>query len=212
MKVTIFGATGALGRECLQQCLDAGHEVTALVRSPAKLPAEVREQINIVEGDCLDPGSVSKALERDTNGVLFAIGVDKGSREDLCTHATRNILNAMRDLEIRRFVWCGGGSNLVDDDQVTLGARFVEFFARTFMSLKHRDKTHQLELLAQSPDIDWLGVRPLQMRNGKKRGKYRVGFDRFSGLSVIHFADCADSMIAMLEDDTWIHKAPIIQY
>ena len=32
MKVTVFGATGALGRECTQQCLEAGHEVVAFVR------------------------------------------------------------------------------------------------------------------------------------------------------------------------------------
>ena len=37
MKVTIFGATGALGVECVAQCLEAGHEVTVLARRPAKL-------------------------------------------------------------------------------------------------------------------------------------------------------------------------------
>jgi putative NADH-flavin reductase len=50
------------------------------------------------------------------------------------------------------------------------------------------------------------------MRKGPKRGQYRLGFDRFNGLSVISFADCADAMVKMLEDDTWLSKAPIIQY
>ena len=44
MKVTILGSTGDLGKECLQQCLDAGHEVTVLVRRPAKLPAAVKDK------------------------------------------------------------------------------------------------------------------------------------------------------------------------
>ncbi len=48
MKVTIFGATGALGRECLEQCLEAQHEVTVLARSPSKLPAELRNQITVI--------------------------------------------------------------------------------------------------------------------------------------------------------------------
>ena len=52
----------------------------------------------------------------------------------------------------------------------------------------------------------------MQMKEGAKKGVYRVGFNAFSGLSSISFADCAHAMIHMLEDDTWIGKAPIIQY
>lgn len=212
MKVTVFGATGALGSECVKQALEAGHEVTVLVRNAAKLADAVRERVTVIEGDGLDLGSVEKALEGGTQAVLFAIGVDKKSPEDLCTDATRHILDSMRKLGVEKFVWCGGGSNLVEDDQVTLGARFVEFFASTFMGLRHRDKAHQLALLDQSKDVKWIGIRPLQMKAGPKRGEYRLGFDKFSGMSVIHFADCAHAMLRMLEDDTWIHKAPIVQY
>ena len=42
--------------------------------------------------------------------------------------------------------------------------------------------------------------------------RYRLGYDAFSGTSRIHFADCAHAMLGMLDDDTWIHEAPIIQY
>jgi putative NADH-flavin reductase len=212
LKVTIFGATGALGGECLTQCLQAQHEVTALVRTPSKLTDELRSRITLVEGDALDADSVTHALGGGTEGVLFALGIDKRSPEDLCTDATRHILAAMPDLGVRRFVWCGGGSTLVEDDVVGFGARFVERFARSFMGLRHRDKEHQLELLRQRSDIDWAGVRPLQMRRGPMRGEYRLGFDAFSGLSKISFADCAHAMLRMLDDGTWRHKAPIIQY
>jgi len=211
MRITLFGATGALGGECLQQCLDARHEVTVVARTPEKLNGSMRAQITVIEGDALAASVVDRALE-GAEAVLFAIGVDKGSPEDLCTDITRHILTSMQKHGTRRLVWCGGGSTIVADDDVTFGARFVEFFANTFMGLRHRDKAHQLELLEQNRDLDWIGIRPLQMRTGPRRGHYRVGFDRFSGLSKIHFADCADAMIRMLEDDTWLHRAPIIQY
>lgn len=212
MKIALFGATGMLGSECLLQCLDAGHDVTVLVRNPAKLSDEVRNKITVVEGDALDPGHVAEVVGSGIEAVLFAIGVDKHSPEDLCTDATRNILDSMRNLGVERFIWCGGGSNLLAEDQVTLGAKFVRFFASTFMGLRHRDKTHQLELLRKSLDVKWVGLRPLQLRKGPMRGAYRVGFDKFSGMSVIHTADCAHAMLQMLDDDTWLHKAPIIQY
>lgn len=41
MKLTVFGATGGIGKEIVQQALDAGHEVTAVVRDPARLPSPV---------------------------------------------------------------------------------------------------------------------------------------------------------------------------
>ena len=212
MNLTIFGATGALGSECLEQALEAGHDITVLVRSPEKLPTEVRVRATVLKGSALDAEAVGRALSRETDAVLFAIGIDKQSPEDLCTDATRHILAAMPGLGIRRLVWCGGGSTLVEKDQIGFGARFVELFASTFMGLRHRDKQHQLELLKQHQDIEWVGLRPLQMRPGPKRGKYRIGYDRFSGFSKISFADCAHAMLAMLEDDRWIHEAPIIQY
>lgn len=140
------------------------------------------------------------------------MGVDRRSPEDLCTDVTRHILTAMPRLGVRRFVWCGGGSTIVEDDAVTFGAKFVEMFAGTFMALRHRDKQHQLDLLDLSLDVEWMGVRPLQMRRGPRRGDYRLGFHPFNGFSAISFADCAHAMIRMLTDDTWLHKAPIVQY
>jgi putative NADH-flavin reductase len=212
MKVTIFGATGLLGRECLSQCLEAGHEVRVLARTPSKLPAELRDRITIIEGDGLDPGAVERALAGGTDAILFAVGIDRRSPEDLCTDVTRNILGSMRKLGIKRFVWCGGGSTVSDEDVVSFGSKFVGWFARTFMALRHRDKLHQTALLSESRDVEWVGIRPLQMRKGPKRGKYRVGFHRYSGLSKITAADCAHAMIRMLTDETWLHRAPVIQY
>jgi putative NADH-flavin reductase len=212
MRITILGATGALGRECVTQCLQAGHDVTVLARTPAKLDATIAARVEVIEGDGLDPAAVARAIPGGTEAVLFAIGIDRRSPEDLCTDVTRHVFAAMRASGVRRFVWCGGGSTLVAEDQITFGARFVDFFARTFMGLRHRDKAHQLALLGESTDLDWLGVRPLQMRAGPRRGTYRLGFDTFSGLSKITFADCADAMLGMLADDTWLHRAPIVQY
>jgi putative NADH-flavin reductase len=212
VKVTIFGATGALGAECVEQSLEAGHEVTVLARTPGKLSPTLRDRIHIVEGDGLQAEDVAGVLAGGTDAILFAIGIDKRSPEDLCTQVTRHILAAVPSMGIRRLVWCGGGSTIVGDDQVTAGARFVELFARTFMGLRHRDKVHQLALLERSLAIEWIGVRPLQMRKGPRRGDYRLGFHPYNGFSSISFADCAHAMVQMLTDDTWLHKAPIIQY
>lgn len=212
MKLTIFGATGAVGSECLMQALSAGHEITVLVRTPSKLPAELRDRVTVIEGNALERSDVETVLPAGTDAVLFAIGVDKHSPQDLCTDVTRHILSLMPGLGINKLVWCGGGSTLVEEDQVTLGARFVALFARIFMALRHHDKTHQYQLLKQHTEINWVGVRPLQIRKGELRGDYRIGFDTFSGASWISFADVGHVMLALLDDDHWRGKAPIVQY
>jgi putative NADH-flavin reductase len=212
MNVTLFGATGSLGSECLLQLLGAGHTVTVLARTPSKLPSDLRDRIRVIPGDGLRSNDVAEALPPGTDAVLFAVGIDRRSPEDLCTDVTRNILASMRSVGTRRLIWCGGGATFVEDDVITFGAKFVEAFSRTLMGLRHRDKVHQLELLNQNRDIDWIGIRPLQMKKGAKRAEYRLGFDAFNGFSSISFADCAHAMIRMLSDDTWLHKAPIIQY
>jgi putative NADH-flavin reductase len=213
VKVTLFGATGSLGSECLEQCLQAGHDVTVLVRSPDKLPVTLRNRITVIKGDGLDFDDVARVLPRGTDAVLFAVGVDeKTSPPDLCTDVTRHILAAMRAQQIPRLVWCGGGSNFRPEDVITFGARFVRWFSATFLKHRHTDKEHQLQLLDDNTDVCWIGVRPLQMKSGPKKGTYRLGYNAFSGLSSISFADCAHAMVTMLDDDTWLGKVPIIQY
>jgi putative NADH-flavin reductase len=213
MNVSLFGATGSLGSECLAQCLSAGHEVTVLVRTPEKLPAAFKDRMNVIQGDGLNLADVDRAMPPGTDAVLFAIGVDeKSSPPDLCTDVTRHILATMRERQVPRLVWCGGGSTLRPEDVVTFGARFVRWFSETFLRHRHTDKEHQLVLLDENSDICWIGVRPLQMKAGPKKGQYRLGFNAFSGFSSISFADCAHAMVHLLEDDTWVGKAPIIQY
>jgi hypothetical protein len=50
-RLLILGATGSLGRHVLRQALAAGHVVTVFVRTPSKLPPEVRERVSVHTGD-----------------------------------------------------------------------------------------------------------------------------------------------------------------
>lgn len=50
-RILILGATGSLGRHVLRQALTAGHDVTAFVRSPSKLPHEIQQRVSVRAGD-----------------------------------------------------------------------------------------------------------------------------------------------------------------
>ena len=50
MKIAIFGATGTIGRRIAQGALARGHELTAIVRDPARLDIS-HERLTAVKGD-----------------------------------------------------------------------------------------------------------------------------------------------------------------
>jgi putative NADH-flavin reductase len=50
-RLIILGATGSLGHHALGQALAAGHQVTAIVRKPARLPPDARPRVAIHTGD-----------------------------------------------------------------------------------------------------------------------------------------------------------------
>jgi uncharacterized protein len=62
--VLILGATGSLGHHVLRQALAAGHVVTVFVRTPSKLPPEVRERVSVHTGDLSAPVPLDLVKDR----------------------------------------------------------------------------------------------------------------------------------------------------
>ncbi len=52
-KLLIFGSTGSVGRQLVQQALQKGYSVTAFARTPAKLGIR-HAHLELVQGDVLD--------------------------------------------------------------------------------------------------------------------------------------------------------------
>jgi len=50
-RVVILGATGSLGKHVVQQAIAAKYDVTIVVRTPAKLPAEVLDKVSVHQCD-----------------------------------------------------------------------------------------------------------------------------------------------------------------
>ena len=60
----VTGATGYVGGRLVPRLLEAGHRVRCLTRDPSKLDLDPwRDQVEVVQGDVLDPASVERALE-----------------------------------------------------------------------------------------------------------------------------------------------------
>jgi hypothetical protein len=81
-KIIILGATGSLGKHVTEQAVAATHEVSVLVRTPAKLPADLRDHVTVHQADIsTSPTSQLAALARNQDALINAAGhVSEGQR------------------------------------------------------------------------------------------------------------------------------------
>ncbi|MFB6123273.1 MAG: NAD(P)H-binding protein [Haloferacaceae archaeon] len=113
MRVLVTGATGFVGRRLVPALLDAGHDVTALVRDAARYdpPSGVR----VVEGDLLEPGSFDPAL--DVEAAYYLVHSMQAS-DDFAERdrtAARNFARAASEAGVERVVYLGGLGEERDD-------------------------------------------------------------------------------------------------
>jgi uncharacterized protein len=74
VKIMILGATGSLGKHVAEQALAANHEVSVLVRTPAKLPADLRDGVTMHQADIATlPAPQLAALVRNQDALINGI-------------------------------------------------------------------------------------------------------------------------------------------
>lgn len=108
--VLVTGATGYVGGRLVPRLLDAGYEVSVLVRSASKLvDVPWASEVSIIEGDLLDADTVSRACEGID--VLYYLVHAMGSRGDFEadeSRAARNVAGAAQACRVQRIVYLGG--------------------------------------------------------------------------------------------------------
>src|ERR1700730_9292634 len=102
MKLTIFAATGGIGRQLLEQAGAAGHDVTAVIRDPTKLSSR---GVRTVTADLAtpDPAALESAVE-GAGAVLSGLGARSASDAGIVSRGTRAIVQAMQAARVRRLV------------------------------------------------------------------------------------------------------------
>ena len=207
MKVAIFGAAGRTGIPLVQQALEAGYEVVALVRTPSKLSIK-NDRLSVVQGDVADLADVEKAVE-GADAVLSVLGHVKGSAPDILTHAIRNIITAMDKYGVKRVVSLTGASVYVPQDKPKLVNRLIKLITQMEAGNLLQDAGQHLKLL-QNSDVDWVVVRGPILNNGPHTGKYRIGWTGVNTGIRVSRADVADFMLKQVTDATYLQQAPLV--
>ena len=210
MRLAIFGGTGKTGKPLVEQALAQGYDVTALVRTPSKLPIE-SPSLTLVQGDATDPMDVDRVII-GADAVLSALGHVKGSPDNVQTVATEHIIKAMKRRGVKRFVSLTGAGVEDPNDEPKFADKVIRFLLKTFAGKVLEDAKNHAEVLRQHKDIDWVMVRGPRLTNGAHTGEYRVGYVGKNSSTQISHADTADFMLKQVTDDTYVHEAPVVSY
>ncbi|AFY36890.1 NAD-dependent epimerase/dehydratase [[Leptolyngbya] sp. PCC 7376] len=209
MKVVIFGATGTVGHQVVEQALAQGHEVTAFSRHPEKLEIP-QKNLQLFAGDVMDSSTVEKAIAGQ-DAVVCVLGSGKKLSGHVRSEGTRNIIQAMEKTGVRRLICqstLGAGESWNNLDFYWKYVMFGFILRKVFA-----DHLVQEELVAQS-QLDWTIVRPSAFIDGDRTGNYRHGFptdDRTITLK-ISTADVADFLLQQLTNSLYIGKTPGLSY
>ncbi|MFE5794698.1 NAD(P)-dependent oxidoreductase [Streptomyces sp. NPDC056503] len=212
MKLTVFGATGGVGREIVRQALEAGHEVTAVVRDPARF-AVTGERLDVFRADLTDAGALRPAVA-GRDAVLSGLGAR--NRADAATgiaaRLTRPVLAAMGAEGVRRLVVVSAapvgpaaeGDGLLD--------RAVLAVVGGVLKDVYTDlRVMEAELAASA--TDWTSVRPPKLTDRPVTGRYRtvVGGTPPRGRTLAR-ADVAHAMLAVVDDPSTVRQGVGVAY
>lgn len=226
MKILVVGASGATGRLLVEQLLERGQEVRAIVRSPERLPENLRnhDRLSVTYACLLDLSDAQIAWHVEGCGaVASCLGHNLtvkgifGPPRRLVTDATRRLCTAIKGQSLSRitkFVLMNttGNRNRDLDEQTSIGERCVVGLLRTLLP-PQRDNEEAADYLRTKigkldDEIEWVAVRPDTLINEDKVTRYEVhaspvrspifNAGKTSRINVAHFMA---ELIA--DDDTW---------
>ncbi|WP_031477889.1 NAD(P)-dependent oxidoreductase [Streptomyces bicolor] len=210
MKLTVFGATGGIGKEIVRQALDAGHEVTAVVRDTARLPL-TGDRLEVFRADLTDPGALRPAVA-GRDAVLSGLGARGRGDAGVAARLTRTVLAALEAEEVRRLLVVSAAPVGPEPE----GDGFLDRAVRGIVSAVLKDIYADLRVMEAEVargDVDWTVVRPPRLQDKPVTGRYRTvvgGFPlrgRFIGR-----ADVAHAMLGMIGDPATVKEGVGVAY
>ncbi|MEN3310412.1 MAG: hypothetical protein V7603_6614 [Micromonosporaceae bacterium] len=210
MRITILGATGGTGRHLVTQALDAGHEVTAVVRDPTRLPA-TGPRLTVVRADVLDPDDITGAVD-GADAVVSALGPRPGTPATVCAGGIRSIVRAMEKTGVRRLVAVSASGPYPDAGD---GA-FTRYLVKPVLQRVLRESFADLRRMEESiraSQLDWTIMRPPRLTDKPATGRYRTAVDvNVRGAMVVSRADLAAAILHSLGDPATIGHSVAVGY
>jgi putative NADH-flavin reductase len=212
MRLTIFGATGGTGTQLVRQALDEGHDVTAVVRDPARLDVPAHERLEVVTADVRDPGAIQSAVE-GADAVLSALGPRGRGPTTICSDGSRAIIEAMGKAGVRRLLVVSAAGPFPDAGDSAVVRSVIKPIVLERLMKDAFDDMRRCEEEVRATALDWTIMRPPQLVDKAATGRYRTATDiNLRGGRKIARADLAACMLGLVADDASVHHHVSVAY
>jgi putative NADH-flavin reductase len=209
VKLTIFAATGGIGRQLLNQAIAAGHDVTAVARNPRPL-ASAPARIVVADLATADPVALQPAID-GADAVLSALGPRSKAEVGVAWRGTQAITQAMQLAGVRRIVVVSAAPVGTvpsparpepprhDPGDGFIMRNLAYPILTSALRANYLDLARMEEILRES-DLDWTVVRPVRLTGRPVTGRYRTAFGQNvrHGLFISR-ADIAHYMLRALD-------------
>ena len=200
--VVLIGASGFVGTAILNELLNRGNKVTAIVRNPDKISIS-NSNLSIVKADVSDVETIAKVCE-GKDAIISAYNPG-WTNPNIYEETLKNyplILQAAKQSGVKRLLIVGGAGTLF----CAPGLRVVDSGAipESIMGAVKSLGEFYLNTLMNEHDIDWIFFSPAgALEPGERTGKFRLGKDDLivdaDGKSHISVEDYAVAMVDELE-------------
>ncbi|WP_148714972.1 NAD(P)-dependent oxidoreductase [Chitinolyticbacter meiyuanensis] len=199
MKLALIGATGYIGSKLLAEALARGHDITAIVQHPEKLPAHAK--LTGIAADVTDSNALAGQLAGHDVVISAFSGHAQADVYDYYLAGFKGIVTAVKAAKVPRFVIVGGAGSLEIAPGVQLvdTPEFPDQWKGT--ALGARDA---LNLLRAETTLDWTMLSPAaHIVPGERTGQFRLGTDQLltdaNGESTVSLEDFAMALLDEVE-------------
>lgn len=214
MRIALIGATGQIGQHVLTEALNRGHQVTAIVRHPEKLPVHAR--LSAVKGSAYDTAALASQL-KGFDAVISAFNPG-WSDADIAGNqikGTDSIIAATKQAGVKRLLVVGGagslkvpGSDIDVVDTPEFPAEWKDAARAVRETLNH---------LRTEKELDWTFLSPAaHIEPGERTGRFRLGGDELlvdaKGESRISLPDYAVALVDELESPQHLRQRFTLAY
>ncbi|CAK6959714.1 flavin reductase (NADPH)-like [Scomber scombrus] len=163
MKIAVLGATGQTGQYLVNQALQQGHTVTAIVRNPGKLAVH-HDNLKVVEGDIFSEDSL-KSHFKGQDVIMSCLGFPTSFFSGVTgyTLSMRAMVSAMRQTRVNRIITMT--SWYTEPNSGTQSPYLIRFLLLPMIRSVLTNMFEMEQFLQKSDDINWTVVRPPGLKN-----------------------------------------------
>ncbi len=209
-QITIFGASGMLGKNLLQKAIYNGLKVKVLSGNKEMLQ-EFAQTIEVIEGDYFNKNKLKSALE-GSDAILSTIEPpmnDKLSSADegLYINSLNYIIHQMLANNQSRWISISGAGIKLANENLSLARKLLRVKLKTESKSSVKIKDRELQLLEQS-HLDWTNIRPPMIKE-EVVGEFVADKNKFVSMAV-DVNQLSEFMLAEISNKEWLKKAPVV--